>query len=76
MKGRENMRVSFCEQNEASGKVKDLIKKHHPNFEVTVNKCIGSCNDCFGSFIARVEGELLVAETGEELYDKIIKYYV
>lgn len=70
------MKVSFCEHNKASGKVKDKVKKYYPQIEVSVNMCIGECNKCGGLFIARVDGKLLEGETEEELYEKIIKYYV
>lgn len=70
------MKVSFCEHNVASGKVKDMLQKNYPQIETTVNMCIGTCNKCGAKYIARVDGKLLEGETSEELYDEIIKAYV
>jgi len=70
------MKISFCEHNKARGKVLDMIKKYHPEFETSVNKCIGECNKCGRLYIARVDGKLIKGDTAEELYNKIIKFYV
>jgi len=70
------MKVSFCEHNIASGKLRDKLLKEYPQIESSVNKCIGECACCGYKPIVRVDGKYIESETEEELYETIIKMYL
>ncbi|GAA0787090.1 DUF1450 domain-containing protein [Hathewaya limosa] len=70
------MQISFCQENEGAKEVIELLEKYHPEFKVTMNKCLGECGKCTHKYIVRVEGKFLEADTAQELYDKIIKFFV
>ncbi|WP_010294114.1 DUF1450 domain-containing protein [Clostridium senegalense] len=64
-------RISFCTCNADFEYVKERIDKEFPEHETTINKCIGACDKCSWDFIARVDGELIVSESKESLYENI-----
>lgn len=67
-------KVDFCESNFALGteKIKETLEKDG-NFEVNVHGCLGYCGECFEGPFALVDGELVTADTPEELLEKIKK---
>lgn len=67
----EGKRVSFCACNNGFEDVKDTVTNEFPQHTTTLNKCIGACDKCGWDFIARIDGELVVGESKEELYKKI-----
>lgn len=65
------MKISFCEYNEGIKEVIEAIRNEYPECIVTVNKCIGACDRCGYTLIARINGKLVEAESCEDLLDII-----
>lgn len=62
--------VLFCRENLAglgSEALERLQAREFPELRIQVVKCIIACSECASSYIARVNGELLVAETAAGL---------
>ena len=68
------MKISFCEHNEGIEEVIDAIRNEYPECTVTTNKCIGACDKCGNTLIARINGKLVEAEACEDLLDIIGEY--
>lgn len=68
------MKISFCSFNEQKGEVIKLLKDNHPEFETSVNRCIYSCGACSSKPIVRINGELLVGESTEDLIRQILEF--
>lgn len=65
--------VEFCVSNMHHGTDEVLQKLEQlPNVEVIEYGCLGNCGECFLSPYALVNGESVVAETAEQLYDLIL----
>lgn len=65
--------VEYCVSNMHHGTDKVLKKlEERPDIEVIEYGCLGNCGECFLSPYALVNGESVVAETAEELYDLIL----
>lgn len=65
--------VKFCENNFSYG-VEELTKRIEEELDgvnVEVESCLGYCGDCSEGPFALVDGELIQADTAEELYDEI-----
>jgi uncharacterized protein YuzB (UPF0349 family) len=65
--------IEFCNSNLALGT--DLIMKRleeNPDYDVIEYGCLGNCGQCYMTPFAMVNGEVIIAETPDELYDKII----
>ncbi|MGL4522112.1 MAG: YuzB family protein [Bacilli bacterium] len=64
--------IEFCVSNLANGsqKVMERIEKEG-ECDVLDYGCLGYCGRCNKELFALVNGELVVAETAEELYDEI-----
>jgi uncharacterized protein YuzB (UPF0349 family) len=65
------MKISFCEYNEGIEEAIEAIKNEYPECIITLNKCIGACDKCSNTLIARLNGKLVKAETCEDLLDII-----
>jgi len=65
--------VEFCVSNMHHG-TEDVLRKLEqlPHVEVIEYGCLGNCGECFLSPYALVNGESVVAETAEQLYDLIL----
>ncbi|TFE24245.1 YuzB family protein [Cohnella luojiensis] len=66
--------VEFCVSNAHHGT--DLVLKKLeklPDIEVIEYGCLGNCGECFLSPYALVNGESVVAEKAEQLYDLILE---
>lgn len=65
--------IKFCENNfsHGSGEIVKKIYENFPDITVTIEGCLGFCGDCTSGPFALVNDELIQAETGEELYDRI-----
>lgn len=68
------MKISFCENNEGTEEVIEAVRSEYPECTVTINKCIGVCNKCGNTLIARINGKLIEAEACEDLLDIIGEY--
>jgi uncharacterized protein YuzB (UPF0349 family) len=66
--------VEFCVSNMHHGTDRVLAKLEKlPDIEVIEYGCLGNCGECFLSPYALVNGESVVAETADQLYDLIIE---
>lgn len=68
------MKISFCQHNEGIEEVIEAIKNKYPECIVTINKCIGACDKCGNTLIARIDGKLVEAEACDDLLDIIGEY--
>lgn len=65
--------VEFCVSNMHHGTdrvLKELEKL--PHIEVIEYGCLGNCGECYLSPYALVNGESIVAETADQLYDLVL----
>lgn len=66
--------VEFCVSNMHHGTDRVLVKLEKlPHVEVIEYGCLGNCGECFLSPYALVNGESVVAETADQLYDLIME---
>ena len=66
--------VEFCVSNMHHGTDRVLKKlENNPEIEVIEYGCLGNCGECFLSPYALVNGESVVAETADQLYDLIME---
>lgn len=69
------MEVLFCKENlQAKGDeaLEQLSQESGVALQIQVVKCIIACSECATQFIARVNGELIVAETANELVTEVL----
>ncbi|MCD9023943.1 YuzB family protein [Cohnella silvisoli] len=65
--------VEFCVSNMHHGTDRVMKKLEElPHIEVIEYGCLGNCGECFLSPYALVNGESVVAETADELYDLVL----
>ncbi|MEK0316874.1 YuzB family protein [Cohnella sp. 56] len=65
--------VEFCVSNAHHGTDALIEKlKAHPDIETIEYGCLGNCGECYLSPYVMVNGETVVAETAEALYDEIL----
>lgn len=66
--------IEFCVSNMHHGTDKVMKQlESNPDYDVIEYGCLGNCGECYLFPFAYVNGEIVAAETAEELYDKIIK---
>jgi uncharacterized protein YuzB (UPF0349 family) len=66
--------VEFCVSNMHHGTDKVMERlENDPRVEVVEYGCLGNCGECFLSPYALVNGESVVAEKAEQLYDLILE---
>lgn len=70
-----NPLVEFCVSNLANGSQKtfEALEKD-PNIDVLEYGCLSYCSRCSETFYALVNGELVEADTPEELTKKIYQF--
>ncbi|MBU3143496.1 DUF1450 domain-containing protein [Clostridium sp. CF012] len=68
------MKISFCKHNEGIEEVIEAVRNQYPECTVSINKCIGACDKCGNTLIARINGKLIEAEDCEDLLDIIGEY--
>lgn len=65
--------VEVCISNMHHGTERVLKKlEQHPDIEVIEYGCLGNCGECYLSPYVLVNGESVVAETPEQLYDLVL----
>jgi uncharacterized protein YuzB (UPF0349 family) len=65
--------VEFCVSNMHHGTDRVLKKlESHPDIEVIEYGCLGNCGECYLSPYALVNGESVVAESADQLYDEVL----
>lgn len=73
-KGGNKMKITFCIYNESRNQVIHILRNRYPELEISITSCIYCCGECSDKPIARIKGELLVADTPEELITEIIGF--
>ncbi|GGF96833.1 YuzB family protein [Paenibacillus abyssi] len=65
--------VEFCSANMHHG-TDQVMKKleQDPELDVIEYGCLGNCGECYLFPYALVNGEIVAAETADELYEKIM----
>ena len=67
--------VEFCMTNLANGSHKTLeTLEKDPNIDVLEYGCLSDCSVCADSLYALVNGEVVEADTPEELTEKIYQF--
>lgn len=66
------MKIRFCENNKGTGKVCKKLKENYPDLDIKRKDCVKECGPCKKSPFALVKSEIVKADSGEELYDKIV----
>lgn len=69
-------KIKFCENNFQFGteEIIPILEEEMSNVRIEVHSCIGFCDDCANSPFALIDGEILQADTPEELLDEIKSY--
>ncbi|MBC7960012.1 MAG: DUF1450 domain-containing protein [Vallitaleaceae bacterium] len=69
------MEIKFCENNFSQGTeaVAKKIRKEFSSIDVEVEACLGYCSDCAVKPYALVDDEMVIAETADNLYEKIVE---
>lgn len=65
--------IEFCNSNMALGT--DIIMKkleENPDYDVIEYGCLGNCGQCYMTPYAMVNGEIIAANTPDELYELIL----
>jgi uncharacterized protein YuzB (UPF0349 family) len=65
--------IEFCNSNMALG-TENVMKKleENPDYDVIEYGCLGNCGQCYTTPYAMVNGEIVVADTPDELYIRIL----
>ena len=68
--------IEFCASNMHHGtdEVMRRLEAEPDKYEVIEYGCLGNCGECFLFPYAYVDGEIVAAETADELYDKILAF--
>ncbi|WP_174728318.1 YuzB family protein [Mesobacillus harenae] len=67
--------IEFCISNLASGSQKALEQlEKDPNLDIIEYGCLGYCGKCARSMFALVNGEVVSADTADELVENIYRY--
>lgn len=70
-----NPLVEFCVSNLANGSQETFeVLEKDPNIDVLEYGCLSYCTRCSETFYALVNGELVEADTPEELTKKIYQF--
>ena len=66
--------IEFCTNNMHHG-TDEVMRRLEENLDYDVIEygCLSNCGQCFAEPYAIVNGEIVAAETAEELYEKIIE---
>ena len=67
--------IQFCENNfvHGTGEVVEKLRQNYPNSSIAVESCLGYCDDCAIGPYAFVDGELVQADSADDLYELIIE---
>lgn len=65
--------IEFCTNNMHHGTDKIMERlEANPEYDVIEYGCLGNCGQCYAEPFALVNGEIVFAESAEQLYDRII----
>jgi uncharacterized protein YuzB (UPF0349 family) len=69
--------IEFCASNMHHGTDRIMnVFEQNDEYEVTEYGCLGNCGECYLNPFALVDGEIVSAETADELHDNILKAIV
>lgn len=69
--------IEFCASNMHLGTDRIMNAfEQNDEYEVTEYGCLGNCGECYLNPFALVDGEIVSAETADELHDNILKAIV
>ncbi len=66
------MKIRFCEHNKGTGKVAKKLKTDYPELNIKRKDCLNDCSICKKAPFAQVQGKVVKADDGDELYKKIV----
>jgi len=69
-------KIEFCENNFGYGteEVIERIENELDNAKTEVHSCIGFCDDCAASPFALIDGQIIQADTPDDLFEEIKAY--
>lgn len=67
------MNIKFCENNKGKTKISNKLKEKYPEVEISIKKCIGQCDACSHSPIAKINHKVIIGKDKDDLYDKLVK---
>ncbi|WP_069648862.1 DUF1450 domain-containing protein [Caloranaerobacter ferrireducens] len=70
-------KIQFCENNFSFGtdKIIEMLENEiDDDIEIEVVSCLGFCDDCSTSPFALINGEIVQADTPEDLFEEIKSY--
>lgn len=70
--GEQKLKVTFCQYNDQSKEVIDVLKEKYTQYQVSITRCIYCCGECSEKPIARINGALLIGNTSKDLINKIL----
>jgi uncharacterized protein YuzB (UPF0349 family) len=69
---RRLMKIRFCENNKGTGKVCKKLQEKNPALNVKRKDCVKKCGPCKKAPFALVDGEVIKADSSDELYETIV----
>ncbi|MGF7058094.1 DUF1450 domain-containing protein [Brassicibacter mesophilus] len=69
--------IRFCENNFGYGtdQILEILEEECEDIKIEVYSCMGFCDDCAVSPYALVDGDIVQADTPDDLFE-IIKSYI
>lgn len=65
--------IEFCANNMHHGTNEVMAKlEGNPDYDVIEYGCLGNCGECFMFPYAMVNGDIVLAESADELYERIL----
>ena len=67
--------IQFCDNNFIHGteEVANKLRQNYPQATIEIESCLGYCSDCAMGPYALVDGELIQADSSDDLYESIVK---
>ncbi|MFD0715225.1 YuzB family protein [Paenibacillus sp. GCM10027626] len=66
--------IEFCASNMHHGTDRIMTRlEQNPQMQVIEYGCLGNCGECYLYPFALVNGQIIAADTVDELYEQIIK---
>ncbi len=70
------MEIKFCENNLDVGSeiVAQKLKREITEVPIEIEDCLGCCGDCAQHPFAMVDEEMILADSVDDLYEKVVKH--
>ncbi|MSM40679.1 MAG: DUF1450 domain-containing protein [Geobacter sp.] len=68
------MKIRFCGNNKGVKKIGARLKEEFPELDIKRKDCMKKCGVCKREPFALVDGLLVTAEEGEDLYQRIVAH--